>query len=169
MSANKQPSADFLVEIGTEELPPKSLLQLSNAFCEGIALGLKSKQLDFECIDEYASPRRLAVLVKGLAEQAPTQEIVAWGPPAKIAFDADGKPAKAAKAFARKNGIDIAELKVENDGQQRRHKSSRLCSEHRRRSVKNTANCKTHALGRIPHRVCSAHALAGNVARRQCN
>ncbi|MDM3870752.1 glycine--tRNA ligase subunit beta [Porticoccus sp. W117] len=111
-------SADFLVEIGTEELPPKSLLQLSNAFHDNIVKGLKDAQLSFESSVAYASPRRLAVLVKALAEQAPSQEIVAWGPPAKIAFDDNGNPAKAAEAFAKKNGIDIADLKVENDGKQ---------------------------------------------------
>ncbi|MCV6605299.1 MAG: glycine--tRNA ligase subunit beta [Porticoccaceae bacterium] len=111
-------SADFLVEIGTEELPPKSLLQLSNAFHDGVVKGLQEAQLGFASSVAYASPRRLAVLVTELAEQAPTQEIVAWGPPAKIAFDGDGNPAKAAQAFAKKNGIDVADLKVENDGKQ---------------------------------------------------
>ncbi|WIO75674.1 glycine--tRNA ligase subunit beta [Porticoccaceae bacterium LTM1] len=111
-------SADFLVEIGTEELPPKSLLQLSTAFHDAVVKGLADAQLSFEGSKAYASPRRLAVLVSSLAEQAPTQEIVAWGPPAKIAFDAEGKPAKAAEAFAAKNGISTDELKVENDGKQ---------------------------------------------------
>ncbi|UTW44652.1 glycine--tRNA ligase subunit beta [bacterium SCSIO 12696] len=111
-------SADFLVEIGTEELPPKSLLQLSNGFHDGITRGLKEAQLAFESSVAYASPRRLAVLVKGLVEQAPSQEVVAWGPPAKIAFDAEGNPAKAAEAFAKKNGLEVSALQVENDGKQ---------------------------------------------------
>lgn len=111
-------NAPFLVEIGTEELPPKSLLQLSCAFHDNVIKVFKAAQLNFESSVAYASPRRLAVLVNGLSAQAPTQEVVAWGPPAKIAFDADGNPAKAAEAFAKKNGIDVADLKVENDGKQ---------------------------------------------------
>ena len=135
MSANKEQSADFLVEIGTEELPPKSLLELANAFHDGVVKGLKDAQLNFEASTAYASPRRLAVLVKRLAEQAPTQEIVAWGPPAKIAFDADGNPAKAAEAFARKNAIELADLKVENDGKQ-----DKLCHRASKEGAK-TADC----------------------------
>ena len=133
-------SADFLVEIGTEELPPKSLLQLSNAFHDGVVKGLKDAQLAFDNSVAYASPRRLAVLVKGLAEQAPTQEIIAWGPPAKIAFDADGNPAKAAEAFAKKNGIDVADLKVENDGKQ-----DKLCHRASKQGAK-AADCAANII-----------------------
>lgn len=113
-------SADFLVELGTEELPPKSLLSLSEAFEQGIANQLQTAGLGFAATRAFASPRRLAVLVEGLATQAPQQEKVVWGPPAKIAFDAGGNPTKAALAFAGKNAIDPATLKncVENDGKQ---------------------------------------------------
>lgn len=128
-------AADFLVEIGTEELPPKSLLQLSTAFHDAVVKGFADTQLGFEGSKAYASPRRLAVLVSGLAEQAPTQEIVAWGPPAKIAFDAEGNPAKAAEAFAKKNGISTDELKVENDGKQ-----DKLCYRASKEGAK-TADC----------------------------
>ncbi len=121
MSAKeKAMNADFLVEIGTEELPPKSLLQLSEAFRDGIARQLEDAQLDFDDAIAYASPRRLAVLVTALAEQAPNREATNWGPPAKIAFDDAGNPTKAAEAFARKNNLDPGELKncIENDGKQ---------------------------------------------------
>jgi len=113
-------STDFLVEIGTEELPPKSLQTLSNAFRDGIAKGLQANDLTFNEITAYASPRRLTVLVKELVEQAPQKEVIAWGAPARIAFDEDGNPTKAAEAFARKNGFDSSELKnkVESDGKQ---------------------------------------------------
>jgi len=109
-------SEDFLVELGTEELPPKALSTLLRAFRNGVQSGLEKEGLSFGAIEEYASPRRLAVLVKQLDKVTPAKEIVAWGPPAKIAFDAEGNPSKAALAFASKNGLDPSALVVENDG-----------------------------------------------------
>ena len=113
-------STDFLVEIGTEELPPKALLRLSNAFRDGILSHLKAEKLSFGEVKSFASPRRLAVTINGLEEQTPTKEVVAWGPPIKVAFDDDGKPTRAAEAFASKNGIAVNDLKnnVDNDGKQ---------------------------------------------------
>lgn len=107
---------DFLVELGTEELPPTALKKLMLAFSNGIADGLKQQDLAFESIEPYAAPRRLAVVVRNLEEQTPVKDVVVWGPPAKIAFDADGNPTKAAEAFANKNGIAVSELASENDG-----------------------------------------------------
>jgi glycyl-tRNA synthetase beta chain len=109
-------SQDFLVELGVEELPPKSLLALSNAFAKGIELGLKDNDLSYDSIKPYATPRRLAVIVNGLAETTAIKDIVNWGPPTKIAFDAEGTPTKAALAFANKNAIEPADLTFENDG-----------------------------------------------------
>ena len=109
-------SEDFLVELGTEELPPKSLAALLSAFRRGVQSGLEKEGLSFSAVEEYASPRRLAVLVKQLDALTPAKELVAWGPPAKIAFDGDGNPSKAALAFANKNGIEASALVVENDG-----------------------------------------------------
>ncbi len=109
-------SQDFLVELGTEELPPKALLRLSESFTQGIRQNLKSHDLSFDNIESYAAPRRLAVVVKGLAESTPISDVVNWGPPAKIAFDDEGKPTKAALAFASKNNLDPADLVAENDG-----------------------------------------------------
>jgi len=113
-------SKDFLVEIGTEELPPKVLRQLSETFANGIAQRLKDQQLSFSQMTAYAAPRRLAVLITDLDEQTPDQDIVSWGPPLKVAFDAAGQPTKAAEAFARKNGLEVGSLAelVDNDGQQ---------------------------------------------------
>jgi glycyl-tRNA synthetase beta chain len=113
-------SADFLVEIGTEELPPKVLRQLCDSFAEGITSRLSAEQLQFSEVTIYGAPRRLAVLVKDLETQTPDQDVVSWGPPAKVAFDNDGNPTRAAEAFAKKNGIELAALSglVENDGQQ---------------------------------------------------
>lgn len=109
---------DFLVELGTEELPPKALSKLSKAFANGIAKDLKNLGLGYSELKAYAAPRRLAVLVRQLDSQTPIKEVTVWGPPAKIAFDADGNPGKAAAAFAKKNGIEISQLKTENDGKQ---------------------------------------------------
>jgi glycyl-tRNA synthetase beta chain len=113
-------SADFLVELGTEELPPKALTKLSEAFTNGIVAGFKAENLSFGEVISYAAPRRLAVVIKDLDLQAPDSELVAWGPPTKVAFDAEGQPTRAAEAFAGKNNIDVSELRnyVENDGQQ---------------------------------------------------
>ncbi len=109
-------AADFLVELGTEELPPKALWKLARAFEEAVASGLHSAGLEFESTRALASPRRLAVYVTQLSEQTAQQEQAVWGPPAAIAFDKDGNPTKAAEAFAQKNGLAVAELTVENDG-----------------------------------------------------
>jgi len=107
---------DFLVELGTEELPPKALKTLIASFKETIEASLKAEELSFSTIKAFAAPRRLAVLVENLADQTPSKELVVWGPPAAIAFDAEGKPTKAALAFADKNGIDASALKAESDG-----------------------------------------------------
>ncbi len=115
-------STDFLVELGTEELPPKALKKLSAAFSAGIIKGLKEQELEFGAVKSYATPRRLALVVEQLAEQTPVKEVIAWGPPAKIAFDAEGNPSKAAEAFARKNSLDVSDLQTESDG-----KIDKLC------------------------------------------
>ena len=106
---------NFLVELGTEELPPTQLKKLSDAFTAGIEDGLKEAGLA-NGIDviSFASPRRLTVVVNNLAEKQDDRDDVLWGPPAKIAFDADGKPTKAAEGFAKKAGIDLADATEEN-------------------------------------------------------
>jgi glycyl-tRNA synthetase beta chain len=109
-------SQDFLVELGTEELPPKALLKLSTAFTAGIKTGLTAEGLSFGEVTPYATPRRLAVVVRDLAASTPVNDVEIWGPPVKVAFDAEGKPSKAAEAFAAKNGIAIDDLATANDG-----------------------------------------------------
>ncbi|MGQ7960177.1 glycine--tRNA ligase subunit beta [Pseudomonas sp. SP16.1] len=101
---------DFLVELGTEELPPKALKSLGEAFIKGIEKGLKAAGLDYAQARVYAAPRRLAVLVEQLASQQPDRSMNLDGPPIQAAFDADGKPTQAALGFARKCGVDIAEI-----------------------------------------------------------
>lgn len=113
-------SADFLVEIGTEELPPKVLSLLCDSFSEGVTSRLREQNLQFGEVTSYGAPRRLALLIKDLETRTPDQDVVNWGPPSKVAFDSDGKPTRAAEAFAKKNSVDLSELTglVENDGQQ---------------------------------------------------
>jgi glycyl-tRNA synthetase beta chain len=109
-------AADFLVELGTEELPPKALKTLMNAFANGIEEGCQKAGLAFASVEAYASPRRLTAIIRQLEAETPRKEQTVWGPPAKIAFDADGNPSKAAEAFAKKNGLNVADLATENDG-----------------------------------------------------
>ena len=91
---------DLLVEIGTEELPPKSLLALADAFSEGVVAGLDAAGISHGAVTRYAAPRRLAIHVRRVAEQQPDQEIRRKGPPVSAAFAADGTPTRAAIAFA---------------------------------------------------------------------
>ncbi|MBF7728864.1 glycine--tRNA ligase subunit beta [Pseudomonas sp. N040] len=99
---------DFLVELGTEELPPKALKSLGEAFLAGIERGLKAAGLSYAKARMYAAPRRLAVLVDGLAAQQPDRTVNLDGPPLQAAFDKDGKPTQAALGFAKKCGVDLA-------------------------------------------------------------
>ncbi|WP_375740786.1 glycine--tRNA ligase subunit beta [Pseudomonas boanensis] len=99
---------DFLVELGTEELPPKALKSLGDAFLAGIEQGLKSAGLGYTKAQVYAAPRRLAVLIEQLATQQPDRSVNLDGPPVQAAFDAEGKPTQAALGFARKCGVGLA-------------------------------------------------------------
>ncbi|MBK1701253.1 glycine--tRNA ligase subunit beta [Thiococcus pfennigii] len=109
-------SQDLLVEIGTEELPPTSLARLSGAFTEGLAQGLAAQGLAHGAIESFAAPRRLACLVRDLAERQPDRELVRRGPALAAAFDATGQPTKAALGFARSCGLEVAELGREETG-----------------------------------------------------
>ncbi|PID48424.1 MAG: glycine--tRNA ligase subunit beta [Proteobacteria bacterium] len=107
---------DLLVEIGTEELPPKALKSLSEAFTAGIVAGFEEAGLPAQQVQAYAAPRRLAVWLQNIPAQQPTQTLEKRGPAVKVAFDADGKPSKAAQAFAKSCGVEVAELdRLETD------------------------------------------------------
>ena len=101
---------DFLVELGTEELPPKTLSSLADAFLAGIEKGLQAAGLTYSAKQVYAAPRRLAVLITELATQQPDRSINLDGPPRQAAFDAEGKPTQAALGFAKKCGVDLSEI-----------------------------------------------------------
>ena len=92
---------NFLVEIGTEELPPKALKTLATSFADNVEAELNQAGLTFDKIEWFAAPRRLAVKVLNLATQQPSKEIEKRGPAVSAAFDAEGKPTKAAEGWAR--------------------------------------------------------------------
>jgi len=104
---------DLLVEIGTEELPPKSLRVLSEAFRKGFENRLRKHQLGFSKIEPFATPRRLGLLVRDLTSRQPDQEVMRKGPALQAAFDAQGRPTIAASGFARSCGVSVEELQRE--------------------------------------------------------
>jgi glycyl-tRNA synthetase beta chain len=117
--------ADFLVEIGTEELPPKALMDLANAFHDHVASGFKNNTFGFNKTKIFATPRRIAILLEDLDKQAPSKDTTIWGPPTKIAFNTAGEPTAAGIAFAKKNGIPIESLSAMIGNNQGKEK---LCS-----------------------------------------
>ncbi len=108
----------LLIELGTEELPPKALDELSASFLRGICDGLAKRGID-AALDQakaYASPRRLAVLIPGVAQAQPEQTIERRGPAMNAALDAEGQPSKALLGFAQSCGIGVEQLeKLETD------------------------------------------------------
>jgi len=107
---------DLLFEIGTEELPPMALSRLAKALARGVEEGLKQAKLEFVSMQHYASPRRLAFIVKGLAAEQPDVDSERRGPAIVAAFDEAGNPSKALQGFARSCGADVNDLeKLETD------------------------------------------------------
>lgn len=110
------PEQDLLIEIGTEELPPKALLQLVEAFQSEVGRGLAKQKLAFSNIHIFATPRRLALIVNQLQTKQADAEIEKLGPALKAAFDSEGKPTKAAQGFARSCGVNVEDLSQKDDG-----------------------------------------------------
>ncbi|WP_240224903.1 glycine--tRNA ligase subunit beta [Rheinheimera hassiensis] len=107
---------DFFVEIGTEELPPKSLKTLASAFADNLSAELAKLELSHADVLWYAAPRRLAVRINGLAAQQADKVVEKRGPAIASAFDADGKPTKAAQGWAAGCGITVEQAeKLETD------------------------------------------------------
>ncbi|WP_186592341.1 glycine--tRNA ligase subunit beta [Vibrio cholerae] len=110
---------EFLIELGTEELPPKQLRTLAEAFAANFAAELAAADIAHEGVTRFATPRRLALKVANLAESQPDRVVEKRGPAVNVAFDADGKPNKAAEGWARGNGITVeqAERLVTDKGE----------------------------------------------------
>jgi glycyl-tRNA synthetase beta chain len=104
---------DLLIEIGTEELPPKALKKLSAAFEQGVMNGLQQAELEYQGIKAFASPRRLALLVTALADKQADKDVERRGPAVSAAFGEDGCPTKAAQGFARSCGVEVEQLQTQ--------------------------------------------------------
>jgi glycyl-tRNA synthetase beta chain len=107
---------DFLFEIGTEELPPKALPALERALVDAFGAGLDKAGLAHAEVTGYATPRRLAVMVKHLAPHQPEQQLKRKGPPLTAAFDATGAPTQAALRFAESCGTQVEKLERIEEG-----------------------------------------------------
>jgi len=101
---------DFLFELGTEELPPRSLFTLAQALCDGILAGLNAASIRHGEAQWFATPRRLAVRIAAVADHQPDQEIKRLGPAVSSAYDADGQPTRAALGFAASCGVGVDAL-----------------------------------------------------------
>ena len=110
-------SRDLLIEIGTEELPPKALPVLSAALADTMSELLGKASLEFDSVKQFATPRRLALLITDLQETQQDMQQTRFGPAVNVAFDENGKPTPAALGFARSCGVDISELqRSDRDG-----------------------------------------------------
>ncbi|QTF92765.1 glycine--tRNA ligase subunit beta [Halomonas sp. BM-2019] len=98
---------DLLIELGTEELPPKALKGLSESFTASFVAELNQARLAFESVESFATPRRLAALIKGVDAQQADEVVEKRGPAIQAAFDADGNPTRAAEGWARGLGITV--------------------------------------------------------------
>jgi glycyl-tRNA synthetase beta chain len=101
---------DLLFELRTEELPPRSLLSLSNALADGVRLALDNAGIAHGRSQSFATPRRLGVCIRKLAEQQPDKQVERRGPPLERSFDAQGAPTQAALAFAKNCGVQLSAL-----------------------------------------------------------
>jgi glycyl-tRNA synthetase beta chain len=116
MNTNNFLTDDLLIELGCEELPPKSLLILSTAFKDLLDKQLTQQQIRFTNIHAFATPRRLALLITELAAQQPDQTLQKRGPALTAAFNAIGEPTPAALGFAKSCGVSMDALgKLETD------------------------------------------------------
>jgi len=116
----------LLIELGTEELPPKSLKTLATAFYDSIKVQLDSHDLAYSDIKWFATPRRLAVQAFDLVDKQQDKEIEKRGPAVNVAFDAEGNASKAAMGWARSNGINVedAERLVTDKGEWLLHRAT---------------------------------------------
>ncbi len=166
---------DLLIEIGTEELPPKALLRLSQAFTDGVRKGLEQAGLAFGTVHSYAAPRRLAIWIEQLTTAQSDREQIRRGPALTAAFDGEGNATPGAQGFARSCGVSDGTIGSTGNGQgclvdlSRHGTRPRHCgtdSGHRHASTPATTDSQAHAVGRRYSRVRAAGALDRTAVRR---
>jgi len=110
---------NLLIELGTEELPPKSLRKLAESFASNVEAELIKSELAFDNVRWLASPRRLALVISNLEKAQADKIVEKRGPAINVAFDAEGQATKAAQGWARSNGITVeqAERLVTDKGE----------------------------------------------------
>ncbi|MES1953913.1 glycine--tRNA ligase subunit beta [Salinisphaera hydrothermalis] len=113
-------SADLLIEIGVEELPPKAMQPLAQAFADGLAAQFDEAGLVHGAVRCLATPRRLAVYIVDAASASAAERVEKYGPTVDIAYDSDGNPTKAGEGFARSVGTTIDALEIEDSDKGRR-------------------------------------------------
>ena len=112
MSATSVSHADLLIELGTEELPPTSLLPLANAFAGEVLRQVEEAGLSHRAMHVFATPRRLAFRIDALQTRQADREIERRGPAVAAAFDKDGNPTRAAQGFAQSVGLAVSDLET---------------------------------------------------------
>ncbi len=162
--------------MGTEELPPLALPQLEKSFAEGLRAALDEAVLAHGEIRSFATPRRLAVLVRDLAAAQSAQSIRLKGPPVNAAFGKDGAPTAAATKFAEKCGVEVGALKrvTEGKGEFLYFEGSKpgqttvsLLPAMVQRALDAAADSQAHALGFVERGVRAPGALAGAAVRQR--
>jgi glycyl-tRNA synthetase beta chain len=103
-------SRDLLFELFTEELPPRTLETLSVALTSGVVSRLEEAGIAHGKVQGFATPRRLGLRIRNVAERQPDKQVERRGPPLKVSFDAQGAPTQAALAFAQNSGVAVTEL-----------------------------------------------------------
>ena len=139
---------DVLFELGTEELPPRALRSLGDALLAEFCAGLAREKVVYDAAEGFATPRRLAVRIRGCATSQPDRQAERLGPAASAAFDHAGAPTAAAEGFARSCGVDVAALeRVATD------KGERLAHRWReagQATIELLPRVAEHAVGRLP-------------------
>ncbi len=115
-TASSTSTGELILEIGTEEIPARFIPILSGQLEEGFKKRLEDSLITYGSVEVKATPRRLILTVRDVAEKQQGRSSIVFGPPKKVAFSEDGTPTKAAEGFARSQGVDVSQLKVLNKG-----------------------------------------------------
>jgi len=134
---------DLLFEIGTEELPASYIRPALDQMAQALKAALEEAGIPPARIGTFATPRRLVLYATGLAAGQPDREVEIVGPPARVAFDADGQPTRAALGFARSQGLDVADLRTRDT------RRGAYCCATKREPGRPTADILCEALPRI--------------------